>query len=53
MLFLIRMELRGNWEKGNIAANKVLRKGVPPQVGLDEDADFYEEVPSDHQQTLG
>ena len=40
---------RGNQEKGNIAANKVLSKGVPSQMGLVEDTDFYEEVTSDHQ----
>lgn len=42
----------GSQEKGDIAANKDLREGIPSRMGLDEDTNFYREVTSDHQQTL-
>ena len=42
----------GNQEKGDIAANKILREGIPSRMGLDEDTNFHKEVTSDHQQTL-
>lgn len=42
----------GNQEKGNLAAYKVLREGVPSRMGLDEDINFHKEVTSDHQLTL-